>query len=66
VTKLEKIEQEVETLSPEELAAFRKWFHAYDATLWDQQLERDVRAGKLERLSQEAAVEHRDQRTREL
>jgi hypothetical protein len=66
VTKLEKIERDVENLSPEELAAFRKWFQAHDAALWDLQLERDVHAGKLEPLRQEAETEHQAQRTREL
>ncbi|MBI3839773.1 MAG: hypothetical protein HY288_17765 [Planctomycetia bacterium] len=66
MTKLERIEQDVEKLSSKELAEFRKWFHAYDAALWDQQLERDVRSGKLERLRQQAVAEHQDQRTREL
>ena len=66
MTKLEKIEQGVEKLSPEDLAAFRKWFHTYDAALWDQELERDAASGKLERLRQEAVAEHQAQRTREL
>lgn len=66
MTKLEKIEQDVKSLSAEEWVVFRKWFHAYDAALWDQQLERDVRSGKLDRLRQEAVAEHQDRRTREL
>jgi predicted esterase len=66
MTKLEKIEQDVEKLSPEELAAFRKWFQAYDAASWDRQLEQDSRAGKLEPFVQEAKAEHQAQSTREL
>jgi hypothetical protein len=66
MTKLEKIERDVETLSPDELAAFRDWFHAYDAARWDQQLEGDAQSGKLERLRQEALAEHQDQKAREL
>ena len=66
MTKLEKIEQDIQGLSPQELDAFRKWFHAYDAQRWDKQIERDVSAGRLERLRQEAVTEHQDQRSREL
>lgn len=66
MTKLEKLEQDVERLSPEDLAAFRKWFHAYEAALWDRQLEEDARSGKLEPLRQQALAEHRDQESREL
>jgi hypothetical protein len=66
VTNLERIEKDVECLSREELAAFRKWFHAHDAAVWDKQLERDVQAGKLDRLREDAVAEHQDQRTREL
>jgi hypothetical protein len=66
VTKLEKLEHDIESLSPDELEAFRKWFHAYDAALWDEQLQRDVQSGKLDRLRDQAVAEHHDQRTREL
>lgn len=66
MTKLQKIENEVEKLSPDELAAFRKWFYSYDAVLWDQQLERDVRSGKIDQLRDEALAEHDANRTREL
>jgi hypothetical protein len=38
--RVEKIEQEVEALSPAELAQFRAWFLEYDWAAWDGQLER--------------------------
>lgn len=66
MTRLERIEKDVQRLSPDELADFRKWFTAYDAAFWDQKLERDVQAGKLDRLRDEAIAEHATQRTREL
>lgn len=37
-----------------ELKKFRKWFVEYDAAAWDRQLERDVAAGRLDRLAREA------------
>ncbi len=47
MTKIEKLEHEVQQLDREELAAFREWFRAYDADAWDKQIETDAKAGKL-------------------
>ncbi len=59
MTKIESLEKEIEKLSPQELKAFRRWFAEFDAELWDQELERDVAAGKLDRLADEAVTAHR-------
>lgn len=56
--KVEKIEREVQQLSPEELASFRQWFAAFDAEAWDRQFEADVRAGKLDALAERALRDH--------
>ena len=64
--KLKKVEEDVENLTPEELADFRKWFLAYDGAVWDQQIERDVKNGKLAESSKEALAEHKAGRTKEL
>ena len=56
--RIEDIEQQVEALSPEELVQFRAWFLAFDWAAWDRQLERDVRAGKLDALAEQALREH--------
>jgi hypothetical protein len=58
VSKLERIENEIQGLSPQELAEFRNWFLAYDWAVWDRQLERDIEAGKLDALADEALREH--------
>ena len=54
MSKIEAVEREVQSLSPSELAAFRKWFHEFDAAAWDHQIEEDVRTGKLDRLADAA------------
>ena len=59
MTKVESLEKEVEQLSPQELRAFRRWFAEFDAELWDQEIERDVAAGKLDRLADAAIAEHK-------
>ena len=56
--KVEKIEDEVQALSPTELAQFRAWFLEYDWAAWDQQLGRDVQAGRLDDLADKALREH--------
>lgn len=56
--KIEKIEQEVQALSPDELAQFRAWFLEYDWAAWDRQLERDAQTGRLDDLAVRALRDH--------
>jgi hypothetical protein len=66
MTKVEALEHEVQKLTQEELAAFRDWFAEYDWEAWDRQLERDVAAGKLDKLAAEALAEFERGETREI
>ena len=66
MTKIEKLEREVQKLSRAELAAFRDWFREYDSDEWDRQIEEDVRAGKLDALAAEAIAEYKAGRTKEI
>ena len=54
---IKSIEKAVEALPPAELAEFRQWFAEFDAQAWDQQLERDAVAGKLDGLAAEALAD---------
>ena len=56
--KLGALESQVESLSAEELARFRQWFLNYDAAAWEQQIECDANAGKLDSLADRALQEH--------
>lgn len=56
---IRKIEAEVRALSNEELAAFREWFHEFDAEVWDRKVEADIRAGKLDSFADKAVADHR-------
>jgi hypothetical protein len=58
MSKLEALEKRVAGLSAEELAEFRRWFAEFDAAAWDHQIERDVKAGKLDALADEALRDH--------
>lgn len=58
MSKVEAIEQQIEKLSPDELATFRRWYAAFDAEVWDRQFEVDVKAGKLDVLAEKALRAH--------
>jgi len=59
MTKIETLENEIQQLSPQELRAFRRWFVEFDAELWEQELERDMATGKLDRLADAAVAAHK-------
>jgi hypothetical protein len=58
MTKVESIEQEIQHLSGEELAAFRRWYEDFDAKAWDREFDDDVRAGRLDELAARALQAH--------
>ena len=66
MSKVEAIEQEIEKLSPDELASFRQWYAAFDAEAWDRQYEADVKAGKLDALADTALRAHTSGQTKPL
>ena len=47
-------------------AKFSDWFEAFDAARFDEKIERDAKAGALERLAQQALADHAQGRTRKL
>lgn len=61
-----EIEQAVTRLSPKELARFRQWFEEFDAQMWDEQIEKDAKSGKLDKLVEEALSDYRAGKTKEL
>lgn len=58
MSKIELIEQQIEKLSAEELAAFRAWYASFDAEAWDRQFGADVKVGKLDALAEKALRPH--------
>jgi hypothetical protein len=59
MTRVAKLENEIRQLNRDELAAFRDWFRKYDSDEWDREIEKDVLAGRLDRLAEEAIAEKR-------
>lgn len=60
------IEDAVRALPPHDLAAFRRWFAEFDFAAWDDRIEGDSAAGRLDRLLEEAEADYRAGEQREL
>jgi hypothetical protein len=63
---IEDLEKAVATLPPDQFAKFRAWFDAFDAARFDQKIERDAMAGKLDRMADAAIDDLHKGRAREL
>jgi hypothetical protein len=48
---VKEIETEVAKLPPKDVRAFAQWFEEFLADQWDQQIESDVAAGKLDTIA---------------
>lgn len=63
---IEELEKAVAGLPPDQFAEFRAWFERLDAARFDQKIERDARAGKLDRLGDQAIDDFRKGHVREI
>lgn len=66
MTKVQKLEQEIQKLNREELASFRDRFRKYDSDEWDCQIERDINLGKLDKLADHAPASRKAGKSKEL
>ena len=57
MTKLEKIEQEIAALDPTDVRKLAEWLAAYQADLWDRQIEEDAKSGRLDKFTETARIE---------
>lgn len=57
MSKIEQIEAAILKLSPWELSQLASWVLDLDEQRWDEQIEQDIVAGKLDFLAQEALAE---------
>ena len=58
MSRVERIEKEVQDLNAEELKAFRDWFAGFDSAASDDQIKEDVANGKLRSLAGRAINDH--------
>jgi hypothetical protein len=54
MAQAERIQAEIEALSEKDFTRLREWFAEMDWQRWDEQLEADAAAGKLDSLLEEA------------
>lgn len=54
---VQEIEAAVTQLPAQELAQFASWFEEFRAQAWDEQIERDILAGRLDALAEQANQE---------
>lgn len=51
---IREIESAIAQLPPSEIAKLAEWFYEFQAQVWDKQIEREVRAGRLDSLVEQA------------
>jgi hypothetical protein len=66
MSTVDEITAAIERLPASDVARVRAWLAEYAERLWDEQIERDERAGRLDALIDRALEEHRAGRTRPL
>ena len=57
MSRVEEIEAAIDGLPPEEYRLIIQWFHVRDQRRWDEQMDADSAAGKLDFLFDEAEQE---------
>ncbi len=63
MSRVEQIEGDVRSLTPDELKIFRDWFLRFDQDAWDAKIEADVRNGRLKSLAERAIRDHESGRS---
>lgn len=63
MTKLEKIEQQIASLSSKDVRKLADWFEDFKAELWDQQIEADVASGTFDALAASVLTDHKSGKT---
>jgi hypothetical protein len=63
---VEQIESAILSLPAQEFHRLTDWIDELKQRRWDEQIERDVAAGRLDELAAEAIADHQAGRTREI
>ncbi|MEA2235568.1 MAG: hypothetical protein QOC81_292 [Thermoanaerobaculia bacterium] len=66
MTKVQALEEEIERLSPSELAELQEWLAEREADAWDREIEQDAASGKLDKLFEKSMADHRAGKSREI
>jgi hypothetical protein len=63
---VKEIEKAIVNLPPTDIAELAKWFEEFHAQVWDEQIERDLKSGRLNSLLDEANEDFESNRCRPL
>ncbi|HEY2412659.1 MAG TPA: hypothetical protein VGI40_10475 [Pirellulaceae bacterium] len=66
MSTVEEITAAIRQLPKDDVARVQEWLQDFAERLWDEQIERDEKAGRLDALIDKALEEHRAGRTRPL
>jgi hypothetical protein len=55
---IKELEKAILDLPSDKLAKFRAWFESFDAVRWDNQVDEDVKSGKLDRVAEKAIKDY--------
>ena len=66
MSTVQEIETAIQKLKPQEIHEVADWLQELREELWDKQIEADARAGKLDKLMEEAREDYRAGRTKPL
>jgi hypothetical protein len=66
MSRINAIRKAIETLSEDEYVELRQWFSQRDWKKWDQEIEKDSKAGKLDFLVREAFDQKRQGKLKDL
>ncbi|HVA45900.1 MAG TPA: hypothetical protein VNH11_05885 [Pirellulales bacterium] len=66
MSTVEEITAAIEQLPADDVARVRAWLMEFSERLWDEQIERDERDGRLDEMIDKALDDHRAGRTRPL
>jgi len=64
--EVEALEVRIRDLPPHDFASLREWFHEFENECWDQQIASDFKAGKFNKLIENARSEFAQGKAHEL
>ncbi len=66
MSTVQEIETAIQKLKPQEIHEVADWLQELREELWDKQIEADAKAGRLDKLMEEAREDYRAGRTKPL
>jgi hypothetical protein len=66
MSTVQEIESAIQKLKPQEIEAVAQWLQEYREELWDRQIDADAKAGRLDKLMEEAKQDYQAGRCKPL